>query len=50
MMDLIKKVRAAASSDLAMDWLRPFMKKRTYRKDQSIFRKGDLADEMFLVV
>jgi CRP-like cAMP-binding protein len=50
MTDLIKKVRAAASSDLTMDWLQPFMKRRTYRKGQVIFRKGDLADEMFLAV
>jgi hypothetical protein len=50
MMDLIKKVRAAASSDLTMDWLRPFMKKRGYRKGDILFRKGDLADEMYLAV
>ncbi len=48
MMELIKKVRAAASSDLTMDWLEPFMKKRGYRKGDVLFRKGDLADEMFL--
>jgi hypothetical protein len=28
MLELIKKVRAAASSDLTMDWLQPFMKRR----------------------
>jgi hypothetical protein len=48
MVDFIKKVRAAASSDLTMDWLELFMKRRFYRKGQMIFRKGDLADEMFL--
>jgi CRP-like cAMP-binding protein len=50
MLQLIKKVRAAASSDLSMDWLEPFMSKRKYRKGEVVFRKGDLADEMFLVV
>jgi CRP-like cAMP-binding protein len=49
-LQLIKKVRAAASSDLSMDWLEPFMTKRRYRKGEIVFRKGDLADEMFLVV
>jgi len=49
MLQLIKKVRAAVGTDLSMDWLRPYMKKRTYRKGDVLFRKGDPADEMFLV-
>ncbi len=49
MLELIKKVRAAANSDLSLNWLRPYMKKRRYRKGDILFRKGDLADEMFLV-
>src|ERR1700730_16676447 len=48
MMELIKKVRAAASSDLSMDWLQPFMTKRKYKKGEIVFRKGDVADQMFL--
>ena len=50
MLELIRKVRAAASSDLSMDWLQPFMTKRNYRQGDMIFRKGDLADEMYLAV
>jgi CRP-like cAMP-binding protein len=50
MLQLIKKVRAAVGSDLSMDWLRPYMRKRSYRKGDILFRKGDIADEMFLVV
>ena len=50
MLELIKKVRAAASSDLAMDWLEPFMTRRRYRKGDILFRRGDLADEVFLAV
>lgn len=50
MVELIKKVRAAASSDLSMNWLEPFMKRRRYGKGDVLFRKGDLADEMFLIV
>ena len=49
MLQLIKKVRAAAGTDLSMDWLRPYMKKRKYHKGDILFRKGDRADEMFLV-
>jgi CRP-like cAMP-binding protein len=49
MLELIKKVRAAAGSDLNMNWLRPYMKKRKYREGEFLFRKGDAANEMFLV-
>ena len=49
MLELIKKVRAAAASDLSMSWLRPYMKQRRYRKGDILFRRGDLADEMFVV-
>jgi len=49
MLGLIKKVRAAANSDLSMNWLRPYMKKRKYRKGDILFRKGDPAGEMLLV-
>lgn len=48
--ELIKKVRSAASGDLSMDWLEPFMTRRNYRKDAVLFHKGDVADEMLLVV
>jgi hypothetical protein len=50
MLQLIKKVRAAATNDMSMDWLEPFMTKRRYRKGEVLFRKGDNADEMFLAV
>src|SRR3981081_3204233 len=46
MLQLIKKVRAAATSDLTMDWLQPFMHRRSFRKGDILFRKGDLANEM----
>jgi hypothetical protein len=48
LIELIKKVRAAASGDLSMDWLEPFMIKRKYKQGDIVFRKGELADEMFL--
>jgi CRP-like cAMP-binding protein len=50
MMELVKKVRVAAGRDLSMDWLEPFMTKRKCRKGDLLFRKNDLANEMFLVV
>jgi len=50
MLNLIKKARISAQGDLSMDWLRPFMNARKYRKGQVLFRKGDVASEMFLTV
>ena len=48
MLQLIKKVRAAATSDLSMDWLQPFMHRRRFKSGETLFRKGELANEMFL--
>jgi len=47
---LIKKARVAAQGDLSLDWLKPFMDTATYKKGDVLFRKGDLADEMLLIV
>ena len=33
-----------------MEWLKPFMTERKYRKGDKLFRKGDAAKEMFLTV
>jgi CRP-like cAMP-binding protein len=49
MLDLVKKVRAATVTNLSMSWLRPYMKKRKYRSGDVLFRRGDVADEMFVV-
>src|SRR5262245_65237879 len=48
MLTLVKKARVSAQGDLSMDWLRPFMSPRKYKKGDVLFRKGDKADEMFL--
>jgi hypothetical protein len=48
--DLIQKVKTSAQGDLNMDWLKPFMKRRTYKKGTVLFRKGDRALEMFYTV
>ena len=50
MLELVKKVRTAAQVDLSMDWLKPFMHKRTYKKGDMLFHKGDPAAEMFYIV
>jgi len=50
MLRLVKRARIAAQGDLSMDWLRPYMTPRKYRKGDVLFRKGDVANEMFLTV
>jgi hypothetical protein len=50
MLGLIKKAQVSARGDLSMDWLRPFMSPRKYRKGEELFRKGEVADEMFMTV
>ena len=46
---LVKKARIAAQGDLSIDWLKPFMDTRNYKKGDVLFRKGQKADEMFLI-
>ena len=50
MLNLVRKARVSAQGDLSMDWLRPFMSPRKYRKGDVLFHKGDAAKEMFLTV
>jgi hypothetical protein len=50
MLSLVKKARISAKGDLSMEWLRPYMTPRKYRKGEVLFRKGDVAHEMFLTV
>lgn len=50
MRSLVKKARVAAQGDLSMDWLKPFMNRRIYRRGDVLFRKGQVANEMFLTV
>lgn len=50
MLTLVKKARAASQGDVSMEWLKPFMTNRKYRKGDVLFKKGDTANEMFLIV
>jgi hypothetical protein len=50
MLNLVKKARGATQGDTSMEWLKPFMTDRKYRKGNVLFKKGDAANEMFLTV
>jgi CRP-like cAMP-binding protein len=47
MSQLLIKVREASHADFSMDWLKPYMRMRRYRKGDVVFAKGDTAAEMF---
>jgi hypothetical protein len=50
MLALIKTARSATQGDKSMEWLRPFMTQRNYRKGDILMKKGDRAQEMLLTV
>jgi hypothetical protein len=50
MLTLVKKARSASEGDTSMEWLKPFMTDRKYRKGNILFKKDDPAHEMLLTV
>jgi hypothetical protein len=50
MLILIRNVREAIRGKPSMDWLKPFMAERHFRKGDILFAKGEVADEMFCIV
>ena len=47
MIVLIRNVRDAIQGKPSLDWLKPFMAERRFRKGDLLFAKGEVADEMF---
>ncbi len=50
MQNLVKMARSATKGDKSMEWLKPFMTERKYRKGDKLCSKGDAANEMFLTI
>ena len=50
MLLLIGNVRNAIRGNTTMDWLKPFMTARHFRKGDILFAKGETAEEMFCTV
>jgi hypothetical protein len=50
MIALIRNVRESVRGNASMDWLKPFMTGRHFKKGDILFAKGELANEMFLTV
>ncbi len=49
MRKLVRDVKQAASGDLSVDWLLPYMSKIPTQEDQVLFRKGDAADRLYYI-
>jgi CRP/FNR family transcriptional regulator, cyclic AMP receptor protein len=47
MLVLIGRVREATRGSPSLDWLKPFMAERHFRKGDLLFAKGETAQEMF---
>jgi hypothetical protein len=50
MLLLIRNVRESTRGNTSMDWLRPFMTGRHFKKGDILFAKGETAHEMFCIV
>jgi CRP/FNR family cyclic AMP-dependent transcriptional regulator len=50
MLKLVKRVKTASEGDLSVEWIKPFMTKRSIRSGETLFRKGDEAEKMYLLV
>ncbi|MFN3890358.1 MAG: Crp/Fnr family transcriptional regulator [Beijerinckiaceae bacterium] len=50
MIQLTRKVRAAASGDRSFDWLKPFMARKRFKAGDVLFRKGEEADVLYFTV
>jgi CRP/FNR family transcriptional regulator, cyclic AMP receptor protein len=50
MLQLIKNVKGAIRGKPSMDWLKPFMTKRRFKKGDVLFAKNEAAEEMFYTV
>lgn len=47
MLAIIRKVKAASQGDHNMEWLKPYMTRRTVRRGDMLFQRGDLSSDMF---
>lgn len=47
MLRLIKNVRGAVRGNPSMEWLKPFMTRRRFKKGDVLFAKNEPAEEMF---
>lgn len=49
-LQLLRDVKRSVNSDLSMDWLKPFMTKRTCASGEVLFYKDETAEDMFYIL
>jgi hypothetical protein len=50
MLQLVRDVKKSVSSDLSMEWLKPFMTERTTKAGEVLFYKDEKADSLYYIV
>jgi len=50
MLQLISQVKTASQGNLNMEWLKPYMARRSVKQGEVVFRKGDLSTAMFYTI
>ena len=50
MLQLVRDVKKSVSSDLSMEWLKPFMVERYCKAGEALFYKDEPAEDMFYIV
>jgi CRP/FNR family transcriptional regulator, cyclic AMP receptor protein len=50
MLRLAGRIRSVRSDELSFDWFKPFMKFARHAKGEVLFRKGDHADRLYVLV
>lgn len=50
MLQLISQVKTASQGNLNMEWLKPYMARRSVTQGEIVFRKGDLSTAMFYTI
>ena len=50
MINLLRKAKRAAATDLSPTWLQPFMQPKHFNAGETIFRKGQHADLLYMIV
>jgi hypothetical protein len=50
MIQLTRKVKAAASGDRSFDWLKPFMARKKTKAGEVLFSRGDEADVLYYTI
>lgn len=49
MLTVLRRAKSAANTDLSPNWLQPFMRKQHVNAGETIFKKGDHADALYLI-